>query len=132
MARLLWNVGLLKLLILCSTFIIISFLYLGLTPMTEPCNCQDSRVDTKGAESDRFGVPSEDWRINRQQIAELEREYQAQGDHPLWGPHKLAVIVPFRDRFDELLEFVPHMHKFLNAQKVRHKIFIINQVDKFR
>lgn len=41
---------------------------------------------------------------------------------------KLAVIVPFRDRFDELLEFVPHMHMFLNNKSIEHEIFIVNQV----
>ena len=49
-----------------------------------------------------------------------------------WGPHQLGVVVPYRDRFEELLEFVPHMHNYLNAKKVRHKIFIVNQVDKHR
>ena len=48
------------------------------------------------------------------------------------GPHQLGVVVPYRDRFEELLEFVPHMHNYLNAKKVRHKIFIVNQVDKHR
>lgn len=46
--------------------------------------------------------------------------------------HQLAVLVPFRDRFEELLEFVPHMHKYLDAQRVRHQIWIINQVDHHR
>uniref|UniRef100_A0AAY5EUT8 Beta-1,4-galactosyltransferase n=1 Tax=Electrophorus electricus TaxID=8005 RepID=A0AAY5EUT8_ELEEL len=49
-----------------------------------------------------------------------------------WGPHKMAVIVPFRERFEELLIFVPYMHSFLNKKKIRHKILIINQVDHFR
>ncbi len=46
--------------------------------------------------------------------------------------HKLAVVVPFRDRFEEMLEFVPHIHAFLNRQNVTHEIWIINQVDKHR
>ncbi|CAN8004029.1 unnamed protein product [Ixodes hexagonus] len=46
--------------------------------------------------------------------------------------HRLAVIVPFRDRFDELLQFAPHMHKFLNAQHIRHRFLIVNQVDRLR
>ena len=41
----------------------------------------------------------------------------------------LAVIVPFRNRFEELMEFVPHMHSFLSNQSVKHEIFIINQVN---
>ena len=46
--------------------------------------------------------------------------------------HKLAVLVPFRDRFDELLQFVPHMTNFLKKQGVTHHIFILNQVDRYR
>ena len=42
--------------------------------------------------------------------------------------HHLAVIVPFRDRFDELVAFVPHLHQFLKNQNVGHEIFIVNQV----
>ncbi|XP_052005833.1 beta-1,4-galactosyltransferase 7-like isoform X2 [Xyrauchen texanus] len=53
-------------------------------------------------------------------------------DDPSWGPHKMALIIPFRERFEELLVFVPYMHAFLNKKKIRHKIFIINQVDRFR
>ena len=44
--------------------------------------------------------------------------------------HRLAVIVPFRNRFEELQEFIPYMHRFLQAQNVNHEIFIINQVLK--
>lgn len=53
-------------------------------------------------------------------------------DNPSWGPHRLAVLVPFRERFEELLVFVPHMHNFLNRKKIRHHIFILNQVDHHR
>lgn len=42
--------------------------------------------------------------------------------------HKLAVLVPYRDRFEELLDFGPHIHKFLNEQKVNHNIYVLNQV----
>jgi hypothetical protein len=42
--------------------------------------------------------------------------------------HKLSVVVPFRDRFDELLQFVPYMKKFLAAQGVANEILVINQV----
>lgn len=53
-------------------------------------------------------------------------------DELSWGPHKLAVVVPFRERFEELLVFVPFIHAFLNKNKIRHKILIINQVDHYR
>lgn len=59
-------------------------------------------------------------------------DYSQDGDDTNWGVHRLAVIVPFRDRFEELLQFAPHIHNFLNSQKIRHIIYIINQVDKLR
>jgi len=46
--------------------------------------------------------------------------------------HKLAVVVPFRDRFEELLEFVPHMEQFLTKQNIDHTIIVVNQVDSLR
>uniref|UniRef100_A0A673T4F6 Beta-1,4-galactosyltransferase n=1 Tax=Suricata suricatta TaxID=37032 RepID=A0A673T4F6_SURSU len=49
-----------------------------------------------------------------------------------WGPHRLAVLVPFRERFEELLVFVPHMHRFLSRKKIPHHIYVLNQVDHFR
>lgn len=55
-----------------------------------------------------------------------------ESDNPEWGAHRLAIIVPFRDRFEELMEFAPHLHTYLNEQKIRHKIFIVNQVDILR
>jgi xylosylprotein 4-beta-galactosyltransferase len=46
--------------------------------------------------------------------------------------HKLAIVVPFRDRFDELLLFVPHISKYLAKKSIDFKIYIVNQVDKYR
>ncbi|XP_038219449.1 beta-1,4-galactosyltransferase 7 [Zerene cesonia] len=45
---------------------------------------------------------------------------------------KLAIIVPFRDRFEELLEFVPHMYEFLGKQHIPFHIFVIQQKDVHR
>jgi len=53
-------------------------------------------------------------------------------DDMSWGKRRMAVVVPFRDRFDELLEFAPYVHRFLCAQRIRHQIFVINQADPFR
>lgn len=48
-------------------------------------------------------------------------------------PKRLAVIVPFRDRFDELISFVPHLSKFLHEQQISNsKIYIINQSKRYR
>uniref|UniRef100_A0A6G1SI11 Beta-1,4-galactosyltransferase 7 n=1 Tax=Aceria tosichella TaxID=561515 RepID=A0A6G1SI11_9ACAR len=47
--------------------------------------------------------------------------------------HRLAILVPFRDRFDELLAFVPYMTKFLTNQRIGpFKIYILNQSNKYR
>ncbi|XP_064135296.1 beta-1,4-galactosyltransferase 7 isoform X2 [Loxodonta africana] len=53
-------------------------------------------------------------------------------EDPSWGPHRLAVLVPFRERFEELLVFVPHLHRFLSRKKIQHHIYVLNQVDHFR
>lgn len=42
--------------------------------------------------------------------------------------HHLAILVPFRDRFEELLIFAPHMKNFLDKQDIDYHIFILNQV----
>ncbi len=46
--------------------------------------------------------------------------------------HFLCLLIPFRDRFDELNEFVPTIHDFLNRQSIAHAIFVVNQVDTLR
>ncbi|OAD60206.1 Beta-1,4-galactosyltransferase 7 [Eufriesea mexicana] len=46
--------------------------------------------------------------------------------------HRLAILVPFRDRFEELLIFVPHMKEFLDKQNIDYHIFVLNQIDRFR
>ncbi|XP_035735105.1 beta-1,4-galactosyltransferase 7-like [Vespa mandarinia] len=46
--------------------------------------------------------------------------------------YKLAILVPFRDRFDELLTFAIHMQEFLDKQNINYHIFILNQFDRYR
>lgn len=46
--------------------------------------------------------------------------------HP---PHHLSVIVPFRNRLEELMQFIPHIHSFLTRQGVSHTIRVIHQTD---
>ena len=92
-----------------------------------PCECpptQPCRQTTAKASNKKTMLP----------VREIPRAAATNedGDDPSWGQHKLAVIVPFRDRFEELLEFAPHMHTFLNRQRVRHQIWVINQVDQHR
>ena len=46
--------------------------------------------------------------------------------------HFLCVLIPFRDRFEELNEFVPSINDFLKRKSIPHAIFVINQLDTFR
>jgi len=46
--------------------------------------------------------------------------------------HQLCVIVPYRERFEELLVFAPHMHHFLDRQSIAHRILVMNQIDAYR
>ena len=46
--------------------------------------------------------------------------------------HFLCLIIPFRDRFEELNEFVPMISDYLNRQSIAHAIFVINQMDTLR
>lgn len=51
---------------------------------------------------------------------------------PSLNKKRLAILVPFRDRFEELLEFVPHMYSFLERQNVPFHIFVVQQKDNNR
>lgn len=42
------------------------------------------------------------------------------------------MLIPYRACFQELLQFAPHMKKFLTKKKIPHHIFVINQVDELR
>ncbi|VDM34580.1 unnamed protein product [Hydatigera taeniaeformis] len=46
--------------------------------------------------------------------------------------HTLGVIVPFRDRFTNLLSFLPHMHRYLKRKGIPHTFYIVNQADDYR
>lgn len=69
---------------------------------------------------------------NSNSIGESSRLDEFTSEYKSTEP-RLGVIVPFRDRFDELLVFVPHISHFLLAQNIRNfKIYAVNQIDEFR
>ncbi|XP_015111172.1 beta-1,4-galactosyltransferase 7 [Diachasma alloeum] len=74
---------------------------------TEECKCPG---DSEGLQKDSNNVPKP---LRKSQ-------------------HRLAVLVPFRDRFEELLTFAPYMKRFLDKQNIDYRIFILHQVDRFR
>lgn len=101
-----------KLFVLCMMFVLGSLLWVQLT-------CSGDMSQMTGYSH----LPHQPCPVERQ---------SSSADDPSWGPHKMALIVPFRERFEEMLIFVPYMHAFLNKKKIRHQIFIVNQLDHFR
>jgi N-terminal region of glycosyl transferase group 7 len=41
--------------------------------------------------------------------------------------HKVAIIIPLRDREQHLRQFLRHMHPFLNKQQLDYTIFVVEQ-----
>lgn len=68
----------------------------------------------------------------REKITDTNPQVPLRSQVVMSSRHRLAVIVPFRDRFEELLEFIPHIHSFLSNASIDHKIYIINQADTLR
>ena len=45
------------------------------------------------------------------------------------NPDQVAIIVPYRNRTDNLKVFIQYMHPFLMRQNIHYKIYVINQGD---
>lgn len=106
-----------KLFIVCTVLLLFSLFWLQFSCSGDMTSSQEDRPQL----------------LPQQRPPPCQAEAQASAmDDPSWGPHKLAVIIPFRERFEELLVFVPFMHSFLSKKKIRHKILVINQVDHYR
>ena len=120
---------------------------LNLIPQSEPCSCDCSEaLSRRGAELRVLYEHEID--VREKTIEHVESLLASQGlagvsqgsNTPSKGPgksegnseHRLAVLVPFRNRYEELYEFVPHMHQFLTRQNVQHDIWVINQADTHR
>ena len=62
----------------------------------------------------------------------INQNLKAEKNQEVINGHKLCILVPFRDRFEELMEFAPYMNKFLSDQNVDHEIYVMHQADKYR
>merc|ERR1712012_1484981 len=66
-------------------------------------------------------------------MEEMEKTYSFLEDGGRYKPsqciarHRVAIIVPFRDREEHLRTFLFHMHSFLPRQQVDYGIFIVEQ-----
>ncbi|KAJ8338479.1 hypothetical protein SKAU_G00374450 [Synaphobranchus kaupii] len=108
-----WKCSVLKLFGLCMVLVLVPLLWLQLS-----CSGDMNRSTVEDGH-----LPHQPCSLDRHALV---------ADNPSWGPHKMALLIPFRERFEELLVFVPYMHSFLNQKKIRHTIFIINQMDHYR
>ena len=104
----------------------LTFIFIKYSPGVGVFSKPTETDDSAGPLGQRHRVASNSDKDNR------DSEKGDKSDEIDWGPHKMAVIVPFRDRLEELLEFTPYIHNYLTKKKVRHKIFVINQVDNLR
>ncbi|KAF8562615.1 hypothetical protein P879_06181 [Paragonimus westermani] len=44
-------------------------------------------------------------------------------------PYRMALLIPFQERFTELQQFLVHLERFLNNQNVIHTFYVLNQED---
>lgn len=42
--------------------------------------------------------------------------------------HRVAVVVPYRDRWDHLMILLSHLHPILERQQLDYRIFVVEQV----
>ena len=131
--------NLFRLVVLCmlsAVLLVLLNLYLG-PPPEPPCSCDCTQaVARQRAELKVFY--EHEMEARERKIEEMESSLalgepasEARGGEGGEG-HRLAVLVPFRNRHEELQDFVPHVHRFLVRQGVRHEIWIINQADSYR
>ncbi|CAD7084637.1 unnamed protein product [Hermetia illucens] len=103
-----------RVLLVCISFCFVTVFLVRLLPVnSEECDCL--RADVHGSPFYKDSFKDDGNAIPRSKDG-----------------HRLAILVPFRERFEELLQFAPHMKRFLASQDVDYKIFILNQVDRYR
>ncbi|OWF41498.1 beta-1,4-galactosyltransferase 7-like [Mizuhopecten yessoensis] len=125
--------------ICCLLFIIVLSLYplQDLSACSIPSPAVDLSVLCKEAKRKCTFNNNEDSSLKHanppdQVIPPAEGEAPSELDKEGQPPHKMALIVPYRDRLEELLQFAPYMHKYLKDKHIAHQIYVINQVDNYR
>ncbi|KAG8225786.1 hypothetical protein J437_LFUL005593 [Ladona fulva] len=104
-----WRILTVKFFAVCLLGTLVITYFLAISPMTDVCNCEDQATRGNSITDDN----------------NLEKRDQN-------ARHKLGVLVPYRDRFEELMVFIPHMQNFLKKQNIVNHIYILNQVDTYR
>lgn len=98
-----------RLCVLCLIGCLVMVLVLTLFPLEESSACRFSDSPAEGSLAHVIASPPSDS-----------------------TEHFLCILIPFRDRFEELNEFVPTISHFLNQQSIAHAIFVIHQIDTLR
>lgn len=101
----------LKFLLCCLISSALLMVFFGVYPISPGCSCNCAEKEKDISKTNKH--------MNDEVTATL-------------GVHSLCVLVPFRDRLEELLEFAPHIHSFLNRQSIPHHLYVINQADHHR
>ena len=72
--------------------------------------------------------------VNVPAIDEIEQLNSVVIQGGRWHPpdciawQKVALIIPYRQRFDHLLQMIHRLHPLLRKQKVSYQIFVVEQV----
>ena len=119
-------------------YIIMNVIMLWSNNLQQPCDCSNIKSRCASQELKPVDLTSTSLvenattlSLNHVTNTENHVTVRNQSDYE-WGPHRLAVVVPLRGRWEELIQFVPHIHQFLHRQKVSHEIWVIIQIDKHR
>lgn len=117
-----------NILLLCVITCFTATLIVGILSMPlaepQPCNCQCDFVSSELGSSNL---------INNKNLSNvISKSITTNHNNNKNDNHRLAVLVPFRERFEELLQFIPHLGNFLNKQNINYHIFILNQIDRYR
>ncbi|XP_065193708.1 beta-1,4-galactosyltransferase 1-like [Sycon ciliatum] len=94
------------------------------------CSVEKPAANAPRLTPDLNAVPSE---------GELLAKYNKTGIQPggRWSPsdgcvaeQKLALIVPYRNRYEHLRLFLSYMHEYLQRQRLDYAVYIVDQVDE--
>lgn len=71
-------------------------------------------------------------------LSEAEVEVRVGGLYPggAWRPpdctprHVVALVIPYRDRWQQLLTLLHHLHPLLQRQQLQYRVFVVEQVNE--
>lgn len=67
-------------------------------------------------------------------IADINKQFPSVSPGGRWSPQdctpseRIAIIVPYRDRAEDLILFLNNLHKFLQEQRLQYSVYLVEQV----